>query len=64
MNERERLLLHEMIGMARNKLIQVGIQSQGDKSIRMTDFINESSRILGVLEKIYDTPFKKDVETK
>lgn len=58
MTERERLLLYEMIKMARGKLIEMGNADFKRKEIPLTDFINESSLILGALEEIYGTPRK------
>jgi hypothetical protein len=58
MNERERLLLYEMLRMARGKLIQLANVNLTDKSVCLMDFVGESSRILGALEEIYFTPIK------
>ncbi len=58
MNERERMLLYEMLKMARGKLIQMAHVNPTDKSICLMDFVGESSRIIGALEEIYGTPEK------
>jgi hypothetical protein len=58
MNERERILLYEMIKLARGKLIQICSHDQKDKFIVLGDLLSEASRILGTIEEIYSTPDK------